>query len=147
MRNPPGQHFSFPEWESYRTSKKDKLSRLPNPKHGERRQRIEDKPCNPFGERGIILDNLPHHSHVRAIINNHGWNYFIREPPMYDEELVKEFYDNMNPPVYHERCTVMVRGATVRISIDDICAYHRVPRHAELGPTLGCPTTMHSRSL
>jgi hypothetical protein len=137
MRNPPGQHFSFPEWEGYRNAKKDKTARLPNPKHGERRQRIEERPCNPFGERGILLDNLPHTSNVQAIINNHGWNHFIREPPMYDEELVKEFYANMNPPVYHERYTVMVRGVAVRISIDDICRYHRVPRHADLGPTFG----------
>ena len=137
MRNHPSKPFSFPEWESHRTNRRNQLARLPNPDHQNRRHRIETRPCKPFAERGIILDNLPPHSNVRAIINNHGWNHFIREPPVYDEELVKEFYANMNPPVYHERYTVMVRGATVRISIDDICRYHRVPRHAELGPTYG----------
>ena len=137
MRNHPSRPISFPEYERYRTNQRDRVAKLPNSDAKKRARQIENKKCKPFAERGIILDNLPPHSLVPAIINQHGWNHFIRVPTMYDEELVKEVYANMYPPVYHERYMVMVKGVLVRISIDDICAYHWVPRHPELGMSYG----------
>ena len=137
MRNHPSRPISFPEYERYRTNQRNQAARLLNSEAKKRARQIENKKYKPFAERGIILDNLPPHSQVPTIVNQHGWNHFIRGPTMYDEELVKEFYANMYPPVYHERYTVIVKGIPVRISIDDICAYHHVPHCPELGPSFG----------
>ena len=137
MRNHPSRPISFPEWERFRTQEKNQAARRVNPKHAERTNRIATKRCKPFAERGIILDNLPPHSIVPRIIEQQQWSHFIRVHPLYDEELVKEFYANMNPPVYNERYTVVVRGRTVRISPEDICAYHQTPRRPELGISYG----------
>ena len=137
MRNHPSRPINFPVYARYRQHEKDQAARRPNPEHRARKIKMAEKRCKAFGERGINLTGLPPHSLVPAIVEQQGWGHFIRRPPMYDEELVKEFYANMNPPVYHERYTVIVRGTPVRISIDDIAAYHHVPRRQELNMSFG----------
>jgi len=137
MRNHPSRAINFPEYAQYRPREKNAIARQPHPKFRNRKERIADRGCKAFAERGINLAGLPQDSLVPAIIDQQGWSHFIRRPPMYDEELVKDFYACMNPPVYHERYTVIVRGTPVHISIDDIAAYHQVPRHRELGMSFG----------
>ena len=127
MRNHPSRPIRFPEYERYRQAQRNQVAQQPNSKFQERAQSIATKKCKPFAERGIILNNLPPHSIVPRIIDQQQWNHFIRVHPMYDEELVKEFYANMYHAVYHEGYTIVVRRVTVRISPENICAYHQVP--------------------
>ncbi|KAJ9545595.1 hypothetical protein OSB04_025302 [Centaurea solstitialis] len=132
MRTHPSKQLKFPEYDRLKPRQK-----RVNLDAEVRREKMVEKKCNLLEGRGIKLATLPAASRVSTIIDQQHWGHFIRTPPMYDEELVREFYANMIPAVYHEQFVVMVRGVQVRINIDDIATYHQVPRHRDLGMSFG----------
>ena len=61
-------------------------------------------------EKGFNLGG-PRFDELNKEIGVRGWKKFCAPPKGYCEELIKEFYSNLNP--YDEEDTVWVKGAKI----------------------------------
>ncbi|KAJ9544697.1 hypothetical protein OSB04_024404 [Centaurea solstitialis] len=89
-----------------------------------------------YPERSLNLDAIPLPA-LRATAEARGWMDLISQPGPYDPMLVREFYAAMIPPIFNRHSTVIVRGVTVQISVDDICQHFHLRRPNGVDITTG----------
>lgn len=64
-----------------------------------------------------------------------GWTEYIKITGSYDPLLDRTFYAAMILAIFNRYYTVVVRGVTVRMSMQDICDHYQVAHPADLGMT------------
>ncbi|KAJ9544863.1 hypothetical protein OSB04_024570 [Centaurea solstitialis] len=115
-------------------AQKEAYRRQHNPDFDTRLESMQRRGVYP--ERSLDLDAIPLPA-LRATAEARGWMDLISQPGPYDPLLVQEFYAAMIPPVFNRYRTVIVRGVTVQISVDDICQHFHLYRPNGVDITTG----------
>ncbi|KAJ9546931.1 hypothetical protein OSB04_019474 [Centaurea solstitialis] len=115
-------------------AQKEAYRRQQNPDFDTRLEAMQRRGVYP--ERSLDLDAIPIPA-LRATAEARGWMDLISQLGPYDPLLVREFYAAMIPPVFNRYSTVIVRGVTVQISVDDICQHFHLHRPNGVDITTG----------
>ncbi|KAJ9544907.1 hypothetical protein OSB04_024614 [Centaurea solstitialis] len=122
------------EFDNLTPAQKEVYRRQHNPDFDTRLKAMQRRGVYP--ERTLNLDAIPLPT-LRAMAEARGWMDLISQPGPYDPRLVREFYAAMIPPIFNRHSTVIVRGVTVQISVDDICQHFHLRRPDGVDITTG----------